>query len=144
MGLALALPVVFGACGGDLGAPPSGAIVIEMGNFSFTPATIRLRAGERATVRLHNPSNAEHDFFVGQQPDPANARYAVDLFQGVEVEFVGKGRVMRGGSAFRAVIPPVAAGQLTFTVPDRKGVYEIGCFLPGHYQGGMKGTLVVE
>lgn len=140
--LILALAAACG--GGDLGPPPPGAIVIEMGNFFFKPAEIVLKAGERATLRLNNPSTVEHDFYVGQQPDPAAARYAVDLLKDVEVQSSGKARVMRGGGVFRVLVQPLGSAEITFTVPDRKGTYEIGCFLPGHYQGGMKATLVVE
>lgn len=139
------LTMLTSACwGGNLGTPPPGAIVIEMGDFFFRPANVTLSAGERAVVRLNNASSVEHDFYVGQQPDPVNTRYAVDFFRDVEVEFTGKGKVMRGGNVFRVLVQPLSAAQITFTVPERKGNYEIGCFLPGHYQGGMKGTLVVE
>lgn len=40
------------------------------------------------------------------------------------------------------------AGQtfvMTFTLPeDRRGEWTTGCFLPGHYEAGMHGTLIVE
>ena len=41
-----------------------------------------------------------------------------------------------------------AAGEtflMTFTLPeDRRGEWETGCFLSGHYEAGMHGTLIVE
>ena len=41
-----------------------------------------------------------------------------------------------------------AAGQtflMTFTLPDdRRGEWETGCFLSGHYEAGMHGTVIVE
>jgi uncharacterized cupredoxin-like copper-binding protein len=41
-----------------------------------------------------------------------------------------------------------AAGQtflMTFALPeDRRGEWETGCFLSGHYEAGMHGTLIVE
>ena len=34
---------------------------------------------------------------------------------------------------------------MTFTLPeDRRGTWITGCFLPGHYEAGMHGTLIVE
>ncbi len=34
---------------------------------------------------------------------------------------------------------------MTFTLPeDRRGEWMTGCFLPGHYDAGMHGTLTVE
>ncbi|GMQ82994.1 MAG: hypothetical protein BMS9Abin05_2465 [Rhodothermia bacterium] len=38
-----------------------------------------------------------------------------------------------------------ATGSMRFTLPESKrGTWAIGCFLPGHYQAGMKGILIVE
>lgn len=35
--------------------------------------------------------------------------------------------------------------HMTFTLPEsRRGEWSTGCFLPGHYEAGMHGTLVVE
>jgi len=34
---------------------------------------------------------------------------------------------------------------LRFTVPaTAKGRWEMGCFLAGHYESGMKGTIMIE
>lgn len=34
--------------------------------------------------------------------------------------------------------------EVTFTVPDEPGEYPYVCTFPGHYSGGMTGTLIVE
>ena len=35
--------------------------------------------------------------------------------------------------------------HMTFTLPEsRRGEWSTGCFLPGHYEAGMHGTLIVE
>lgn len=34
--------------------------------------------------------------------------------------------------------------EVTFTVPEEPGDYEFICTFPGHYAGGMEGTLTVE
>jgi plastocyanin len=64
----------------------------------------------------------------------------------VDVQAKG-GATERGGhsGAFELKVEPhMGRAELTFVVPDRKGTYEIGCFLPGHYEAGMKGTITVE
>ena len=33
--------------------------------------------------------------------------------------------------------------RVTFP-PEVKGTWEVGCFIPGHYEGGMKATFTVE
>lgn len=40
-------------------------------------------------------------------------------------------------------IKPGATATLTF-VADRPGSYEYACHLPGHYEAGMKGTLIIQ
>ncbi|MFQ5524550.1 MAG: plastocyanin/azurin family copper-binding protein, partial [Acidimicrobiia bacterium] len=45
-----------------------------------------------------------------------------------------------------AMIEVEPGGEITlrFTIPaDATGTYEMGCFLPGHYDAGMKGTVTV-
>ena len=58
-----------------------------------------------------------------------------------------------GGHAHGAVhehgtMVEAAAGEtflMTFTLPeDRRGEWATGCFLSGHYEAGMHGTLIVE
>lgn len=121
-----------------------GAVEIEMGNFFFKPETIRVKVGERVTLRLMNRTTVEHEFMAGRRPNPGEGGYAEDLFKGVEVAASG-GKAERGhGGGFEFEVEPGKTGELTFTAPDRKGTYEIGCFVPGHYQAGMKGKLVVE
>ena len=34
--------------------------------------------------------------------------------------------------------------EVTFTVPKKPGVYTFICTFPGHFAGGMKGTLTVK
>ncbi len=135
------------ACGGGstaLGSPPPGTIEVALGTFSFKPATITLTAGAPATLRLRNTSDIEHDFFIGQQPDMTASRFKIDFFQGVQVQVSGKAKSSRTGGGFRILVPLLSTAQIAFVVPDQKGTWEIGCFLPGHYEGGMKGTLIVK
>ena len=58
-----------------------------------------------------------------------------------------------GGHAYGAghehgTMVEAAAGEtflMTFTLPeDRRGEWATGCFLSGHYEAGMHGTLIVE
>ena len=43
-----------------------------------------------------------------------------------------------------ALAGPGERVQVTFTVPDTPGAYPFLCTFAGHYQAGMKGTLIVE
>lgn len=144
----LAAGFVGSACAmglGPGGPGGEGTVRIAMSNFAFTPTQIRLRSGQRVTLQFDNRSPLEHEFMAGQRPE-AMGGYATDLFKDVDVQAKG-GTTERGGhsGAFELrVAPHMGRAELTFVVPDRKGTYEIGCFLPGHYEAGMKGTITVE
>ena len=53
-----------------------------------------------------------------------------------------------GGGHEHGTMAEAQVGQtvlMTFTLPeDRRGEWMTGCFLPGHYDAGMHGTLIVE
>lgn len=44
---------------------------------------------------------------------------------------------------FHVHAEPGETVRASFVAPDEPGEYEVGCYLPGHYEQGMKGTLVV-
>ena len=48
-------------------------------------------------------------------------------------------------SSMGVEIQPGGEVMLRFTVPpSAKGEWEMGCFYPGHFETGMKGTVVIE
>lgn len=108
------------ACGGGAsGSAPAGpAIRVSGGSaaneFSFTPAEVRVRAGQAATVEFSNTSQLLHDFSTRGQA------------QNVTL-----------------VAAPGSSRTGTFTPAD-SGRYEFFCGQAGHEQAGMKGTLIVE
>ena len=78
---------------------------------------------------------AEHDQDAGH--DNAAAHDAPD-----------DGGHTHGAGHEHGTMVEAAAGEtflMTFTLPeDRRGEWATGCFLSGHYEAGMHGTLIVE
>jgi len=75
-------------------------------------------------------------------------RFEKDFFEGVEV--VAR---TEGGAKFMSVpghgtmvrLKPESRATIAFTVPtDRKGRWQMACFLPGHYEAKMKGEIIVK
>ena len=102
--------------------PPRIDAIVEMAMTSFTPAAIRIRAGQ--TVQWRNTSLVDHTVTADKRlaANPAN----VILPQGAQSFHSGE----------------IDAGQVwsyTFTVP---GTYRYVC-LP-HEKKGMIGTVIVE
>jgi plastocyanin len=108
------------ACGGGAsGSTTAGpAIRVSGGSvaneFSFTPAEVRVRAGQAATVEFYNTGQILHDFSTRGQA------------QNVTL-----------------VVAPGSSRTGTFTPAD-PGRSEFFCGQAGHEQAGMKGTLIVE
>lgn len=110
-------------------AAPSGdaeAITVQMSNFAFSPAQLRLKAGVPVRLRLVNESSGGHDFSApgffaassipSDSPAPANGAVAVGSHKTVEV----------------------------VVVPRTPGTYRFECthFLHGFF--GMHGTITVS
>jgi azurin len=116
-------------------------------SMKYSVATITARPGERLRIRLTSK---------GTLPKIAMAHNVVVLKLGTNVEkFVADGAAHRAtdfiapADANQVIAKTAFAGpgetvQVTFTVPAKPGRYPFLCTFSGHYQAGMKGTLVVK
>lgn len=125
----------------------------------FYPDRLTFRAGEVVEWTMRNDGRMLHEVLIGREllrdERGAPERYANDLLlrffpitfvdgDGAWIEIEPKENGVRG--AAEIYLEP-HGGWLTlrFTVPTGDvGEWEIGCFEPGHYEAGMKGTLVIE
>jgi plastocyanin len=85
--------------------------------FAFDPADFDVEAGRPVAVTFVNEGTAEHD-------------WTLRTLDGEEVE------------GAHANAGPGEEAAAVFTLEP--GTYEAWCTLPGHYEGGMKGTVVAE
>lgn len=128
-------------------------VEIQMKEFAFVPSTVTLKAGVPAEVRLVNRGVVEHEWMVheakgmtGMHSEKMHKELeARSYFKGLPVQVEGQAkRVERMGKD--VVMVTLAPGQsvtLRFT-PRKRGTFEMGCYLPGHYEAGMKGSWVVR
>lgn len=139
--IASTLAVVLSACAGAATPAPGRSVTIEMREFAYSPQTLTLRPGERVTLTFKNTGTVEHEFMVGRDPMMGKG-YGLDWLAKAKVDAdVGHG----GGHTGTGLrVDPGKAGSLTLVVPTDTGEFEFGCFVPGHYEGGMRGKLVVE
>ena len=119
-------------------------------------APILLVAGKPYRLRAKNVGSALHELVMGRGLTGQDAQgpqgYEEDLLHGVEVAVQGKALAGGEGRAFEVEALGLAELELDpgveltveFTLPrDRAGVWEMGCFAPGHYQAGMHVPLEV-
>jgi uncharacterized cupredoxin-like copper-binding protein len=128
-------------------------IEVTMADFSYSPAVLRIPAGRPVMLVFTNMGVVEHEFMAGRTA--VSGDFAVDLFENVDVE-MGSADVADHDHAEHMhaegqddhgtmiVVEPGARGSMTFELSaDLRGEWEMACFIPGHYDGGMHGTVVV-
>ncbi|MFB6285803.1 MAG: hypothetical protein ABEK03_04400 [Candidatus Bipolaricaulia bacterium] len=119
---------------------------IAMGEFYFQEITsdgrreknapIELPAGEELLIRVINEGNVIHLISMGRDADASGlGGYRENLFGGGAI-----------GSGFVSVnVTPGNEFLLHIFLPDdATGEWEIGCFVSGHYQAGMKAPLIIN
>lgn len=120
-------------------SPRQNDFIIEMGEYYYKKdddkknAPIKLEAGNEYLIKFENAGINEHQATFGKDPDLAKRRYRKNLFTGEKTGF--QGLILTPGQE--------ALLHLNFGV-DKKGEWEIGCFIPGHYEAGMKAPFIIE
>jgi uncharacterized cupredoxin-like copper-binding protein len=114
---------------------------------------IVLKAGETYELVFKNVGSVVHEAKFGKElkanDEGQPAGYLENLFEGVEVKIEGD---MAGGefeieaeSLDEIDLSPGDILRVIVTLPEEEvGEWEIGCFVPGHYQAGMKAPIIVE
>lgn len=127
------------ACGG--GAEPSEAggdervIRIEaLDSLAFEPAQVSVAAGETVRFVVNNPGVSLHEFVLG--PDSVQIAHEEASEMGGE-----HGGHVEGQLA--AVDLPSGATEEVVVTFEEPGEILFGCHEPGHYDGGMVGTVTV-
>lgn len=141
---------------------PEHHVTLVMKEFTFEPATIHLRAGEEVALTIKNEGTTEHEWSAGRSVVLTQARtgYRTDLWALLKPTVAGMQYTLEKASATPANdlaegetaemlsteldVQPGGSATLRFKVPaSAKGTWGFGCFVPGHYESGMHGTIVV-
>ncbi|MBI4348337.1 MAG: cupredoxin domain-containing protein [Elusimicrobia bacterium] len=154
--------VVAAACGGGGGAAaPSGAVTIKGTDYAFSPDTVRLKVGQEVRITFRNDGEKDHEMMIGKGVKMMDGKpdgYQTWFMQGMQMRFERDGKAIdamgaMGGdmdepSDIGMMLVDKGASPVTivFTVPDKVGEWEMGCFEDNgtHYDQGMKGKVIVE
>lgn len=98
----------------------------------FTPTNIQATQGETIRFLIKNTGKLKHEFVLGAQ-DELKAHY----------ELMKKFPEMEHSDPNMVAVAPGQMGEVIwrFTKP---GKVDFACLLPGHYDAGMKGTIMVS
>lgn len=144
---------IAGAFGGLAGLAHEGEeateLEIVLADYTFEPQAVVLQAGQAYRLRLVNRGTVEHELMVGREPLPSaegdEHGYRQNLLMAMEVAVRFDSGWVETMGLHEVGVGPGEEIVLTFTVPETaRGDWEMGCFLPGHYELGMRGRLAVR
>jgi uncharacterized cupredoxin-like copper-binding protein len=117
-------------------AKPARIVKIKMfegsGKMGFEPAQIEVRRGEQIRFVLHNDGDEDHEFVLATVAE--NRKHA---------EVMKKHPDMEHDDPNGKRVPPRDNGELVWKFTKR-GTFEFACLIPGHYDKGMFGRIIVK
>jgi uncharacterized cupredoxin-like copper-binding protein len=123
---------------GEPGDPkrPSRPILIAMrdgpGTMTYAPDKVEVRVGEQVRFVLKNIGHLDHEFLLDSPEN--NAKHKLEMEKNPEMEHDDPNGKRVKSNATAEIL-------WRFT---KKGTFEFACLIPGHYEAGMRGTVVVK
>lgn len=137
-------------------AKASRSIEVVMGDMTFNPASLDIKAGETVRFVLINKGQLLHEFNLGNSAMHAEHQQQMlkmqqsgqlmptAMKQGMDHASMGHGQAgMRHDDPNSVLVEPGKTAELTWTF-SKVTRLEFACNVPGHYQAGMKGDLTVR
>ncbi len=123
---------------GEPGTPDAAYRTIEIvmndasGEMAFSPNTLEVKRGEQVRFVLQNAGAVDHEFLIDTAANNAHHKAAM-----------AENPDMQHAEPNGRRLAPETTSELIwrFTKP---GSFEIACLIPGHYEAGMKGVLMVR
>lgn len=107
-------------------------IALRMGDdMRFRPERIEVREGETIRFVVRNAGKVLHEVVIGTEKELEEHAALMRKFPGMEHD-----------EPFMAHVNPAGRGEIVWNF-NRPGTFQFGCLLPGHFEAGMKGTIVV-
>lgn len=144
----------------DFGQPAPAAkatrsVEVVMGDMTFSPKPIDIKAGETVRIVLVNKGQLLHEFNLGDVA--MHARHQREMLQmqqngmltptGMKdmdhAAMAGMGHAMQHDDPNSVLVAPGKTAELTWTFSKATSL-EFACNIPGHYQAGMVGKLTVS
>jgi uncharacterized cupredoxin-like copper-binding protein len=102
------------------------------GAMAFSPDTLEVKRGEQVKFVLQNAGGLDHEFLIDTVAN--NAQHKAAMAENPDMQHAEpNGRRLAPGASSELI--------WRFTKP---GNFEIACLIPGHYEAGMKGVVVVR
>jgi uncharacterized cupredoxin-like copper-binding protein len=152
--LAVLMIVSFATVGWAQSSQDRISLRVDMGEYYFQVegqeqnAPIVLQAGQPYEFVFVNVGMMEHEVLIGRDvvvEDGVPDGYEINLLDSVPFDVVGEGWEVEATGLIEMEFEVGTTITIHVTVPEAfVGDWEIGCFIPGHYQAGMKAPVRVE
>lgn len=107
-------------------------IEIRMGDdMRFQPERIEVREGETIRFVVRNAGKVLHEMVIGTPEELAEHAALMRKFPGMEHD-----------EPYMTHVKPARTGRMVWNF-NRPGTFQFACLIPGHFDAGMKGTIVV-
>ncbi len=117
----------------DPALKPAKTINMSMSDrMRFSPDTLKVKVGDSLRIKLANKGQLKHEFVLGTQASLDEHAELMKKFPNMEHE-----------EPYMAHVEPGNDGEIVWKF-TQKGMFAFGCLIPGHYDTGMKGTVMVE
>lgn len=98
----------------------------------FVPASVEVRQGETVRLVVKNSGRVLHEFVLGTAAELA-----------AHAKQMKKHPNMEHDEPYMAHVAPGKTGVIVWHF-NRAGSFDFACLIPGHFEAGMKGTVVVR
>ena len=102
------------------------------GRMIFEPSELRFQKGETVRLRVTNGGVLEHELVIGTPGELQE--HKAEMSQAMDMAHDDPNAVQ---------LQPGETGEIIWTFSN-EGTFEIACLIPGHYESGMHGPLVVD
>jgi uncharacterized cupredoxin-like copper-binding protein len=122
---------------GDPGDPKKSARTVELkmtegsGTMAYTPNRIEVKKGEQIRFVITNTGELAHEFLLDSIEN--NAHHKIEMQKNPEMEHDDPNGTR---------LEPTKTSEILWRF-DKEGTFEFACLIPGHYEAGMHGVVVV-
>ena len=117
---------------GDPGKVTRTITVDMIDEMKFEPAEIHVKVGDTLRILAANKGEVLHELVIGRKDDLLKHAKMMEKFPNMEHSEPYMAHANEGQTA-----------EIVWTF-SKPGTFEYGCLIPGHYDAGMKGVIVVS
>jgi uncharacterized cupredoxin-like copper-binding protein len=108
------------------------AMIEGSGTMAFTPSEVAVKTGEQIKFVIKNTGGLDHEFKLGSSEQIAKHKIAM-----------AKNPEMIHDETNGTRLEPSKSGEVFWRF-SKAGTFEFACLIPGHYEAGMHGKIVVK